>query len=176
MTSTYMLQDEKGARAVLPEPVVRYIEACRKSPRPASHLISVLHRVQQHCGYLGKPQMDAVSTLMQIPSAKVTSVASFYHFFKFQPKGKHTLTVCLGTACYVRGSGRILERLEERLGVKPGQTTADGQFSLEAARCLGACALAPVVVVNERVYAGVTVAQIDKILTDYGFDPAARPV
>jgi len=152
---------------VLPPDIVEYIQDCRKKEHNQSYLISVLQKLQQHSGYLTPGQLDAVSQLMQIPAAKVTGVATFYHFFKFQPPGKHKVTVCMGTACYVRGAAKVLERFKESLKIKEGETTPDQLFSIECARCLGACALAPVVVVDEKVYGNVKPGEVRKILTDY---------
>jgi NADH:ubiquinone oxidoreductase subunit E len=115
--------------------------------------------------------MDAVSVLMQIPSAKVTGVASFYHFFNFTPRGKHRVSLCMGTACFVKGAGKVLDKLQSLLGIKVGETSADGLFSIDVARCVGACALAPVMIVDEKVYAGVKPDQLVKILGEYGFNP-----
>ena len=129
----------------------------------------MLHKVQDHFGYLGLEQMDAVSTLMQIPAAKVTGVASFYHFFTFTPRGEHQISLCLGTACFVKGADRVLDKLKELLGIDVGETTKDGLFSLDVARCVGACALAPVMMVDETVYAGVKPGQVAKILSGYGY-------
>jgi len=153
----------------LPEELVAYIRQCRTEPRGESRLIAVLQRVQQHFGYLSPEALDQVSQLMQIPAARVTGVATFYHFFNFTPKGQHRITVCLGTACYVRGAAKVQDRFKELLGLPEGGVTKDGRFSLEPARCLGACALAPVVVVNEKVYGNVTPADVEKILAEYGF-------
>jgi NADH:ubiquinone oxidoreductase subunit E len=159
----------------LPEEIVRYIEECRTRPRPESYLISVLQRLQGKVGHLSREHLDAVSWGMQIPSATVTGVATFYHFFKFRPRGRHTITVCMGTACYVRGAAKVLERIKEMLHIREGETTRDGAFSIESARCLGACALAPVVVVNERVYGNVKPDDVPRILGDYGFGEKAAP-
>jgi NADH:ubiquinone oxidoreductase subunit E len=152
---------------ILPADIVEYIQTCRQKEHNSSYLISVLQKLQQHSGYLTPEQLDAVSQLMQIPAAKVTGVATFYHFFKFQPPGKHKITVCMGTACYVRGAAKVLERFKESLKIKDGETTPDRLFSIECARCLGACALAPVVVVDEKVYGNVKPGEVRKILTDY---------
>jgi len=170
MKAELLLKEESKAKDILPEPVVRYIESCCQKQRPESHLISVLHKVQEHFGYLGKEHMDAVSVLMQIPTAKVTGVASFYHYFNFTPRGKHRISICLGTACFVKGAGRVLDRVKEMLGIDVGQTTADMMFSIDVARCVGACALAPVLIVDEKVYAEVKPDQVAKILAEYGFD------
>jgi NADH:ubiquinone oxidoreductase subunit E len=167
-----LLQQEKDkAVAILPEPVVNTIQDCLKKKNPNSHLISVLHAVQDHFGFLAREHMDAVSVLMQIPSAKVTGVASFYHYFNFTPRGKHRVSLCMGTACFVKGSGKVLDKLQDLLGIKVGETSADGQFSIDVARCVGACALAPVMIVDEKVYAGVKPDQVVKILGEYGFEP-----
>ena len=160
----------------LPEDILRFIEQCRLSPRPESYLIAVLQKIQVHYGYLTRERLDAVAGLMEIPTAKVSGVATFYHFFSFIPKGRHRITVCMGTACYVKGGGQLLERLKESLGVDVGHTTPDGAFSLDAARCLGSCALAPVMVVDEKVYGSVTPEQLPTILGEYGFEARGRAV
>lgn len=169
MTSDLILADKSKAREILPEPVVQYIEDCLRKANPNSHLISVLHKVQDHFGYLSREHMDAVSVLMQIPAAKVTGVASFYHFFNFTPRGKHRISLCMGTACFVKGAGHVLEKLKDLLGIDVGQTTPDTQFSIDVARCVGACALAPVMIVDEKVYASVKPDQVAKILAEYGY-------
>lgn len=172
MKSELMQKEVAKARAALPGDVVKYIEICCAKERPESHLIAVLHKVQDKLGYLGKEHMDAVSTLMQIPAAKVTGVASFYHFFNFTPRGKNRISLCLGTACFVKGAGKVLDKLKELLGIDVGQTTKDCLFSIDVARCVGACALAPVMIVNDKVYAEVKPDQVVKILAEYGFESA----
>ena len=167
-----MTATEKRA---LPEGILQYIETCRGSRNGESYVIPVLQRVQNHFGYLPRECMDEVSQRMQIPAAKVTGIATFYHFFSFVPRGQHRVTLCMGTACFVRGADKIMARLEELLGVKAGQTTADGRFSIECARCVGACALAPVMVVDGRVYGNVQGSDVEKILADYGFRKARKP-
>lgn len=155
------------SRAALPGYIVTYIEECRNSDRPASHLISVLHKVQEHYGYLPKTQLDAVAQLMQAPIAKVTGVATFYHYFRLQPRGRFMISVCLGTACYVRGAERISDRLMEELGIRFGETTKDGLFSLESARCLGTCAQAPVVMIEEKIHGNLTPDKIPALIEEY---------
>ena len=157
-------QVEANSRAALPDDVVKFIEECRQRPHPESHLISVLHRVQGHLGYLGEEQLDAVAQLLQVPAAKVAGVATFYHFFRLQPRGKFLISVCMGTACYVKGADKVADKLREELGIEFGQTTTDGLFSLEEARCLGTCGLAPVVMINDEVHAKVTPDQIPALL------------
>ncbi len=160
-------QVEAEASAALTPEIVAYIAECRDRPRPASHLIEVLHRVQAHFGYLGAPQLDAVAQLLQVPAAKVSGVASFYHYFRLQPVGRFRISVCLGTACYVKGAEAVVARFEEELGIRFGETTKDGQFTLEASRCVGTCGLAPVVMVGEEVHGSVTPDQVPSILERY---------
>lgn len=154
----------------LPADIVGYIEECRQKEHSESQLIAVLQKVQNRYGYLSRESMDEVSQRLQVPSARVTGVATFYHFFSFKPKGQHRITVCMGTACYVRGAGKVRDRITELLGIREGEVTRDGKFSLEPARCLGACALAPVVVVDEKVFGNVAAVDVEKILGEYGFE------
>lgn len=159
------------ATGELPEHVLKFIEQTRTLPHPESYLIAVLQMLQKHFGYLPAKSLDAVSQLMHIPSAKVTGVATFYHFFTFVPKGKHTISVCMGTACYVKGAGILVNRLKEMLGVEVGHASEDGMFTLEVARCVGACALAPVLIVDDKVFANVKPDELVKILSKYGYKP-----
>lgn len=158
---------EAASKAALPSDIVAYIERCRGGPHPESQLINVLHRIQEHFGHLGAEQMDAVAQLMQIPAAKVTGVATFYHFFRLSPRGKFVIRICLGTACYVKGAERLVERIREELGIGFGETTKDGLFSLEATRCLGTCGLAPAIVIDDEVHGQVTPDQIPALLERY---------
>lgn len=155
------------SRACLPDDVVTFIEECRKEERPQSRLISVLHRLQKHRGYLGREEMDAVAYLLQVPSAKVTGVATFYHFFRLQAKGRYVISVCMGTACYVKGAEHVVQRFKDELGVDFGQTTRDGLFTLESTRCVGTCGLAPVVMVNEDVHGKLTPDEVPGLLKKY---------
>jgi NADH:ubiquinone oxidoreductase subunit E len=163
-------QDKTGIQSSsLPAEIIKFMEEASSFPHSESYLIAVLQKIQSHFGYLGKEHMDEVSARLRIPSAKVTGVATFYHFFSFVPKGKYRISVCLGTACYVKGAGRVLERFQELLGIGVGQSTSDKEFSLSSSRCFGACAIAPVVVINERVYGNVQAEDVEKILKEYGF-------
>ncbi|OGV57972.1 MAG: hypothetical protein A2283_15520 [Lentisphaerae bacterium RIFOXYA12_FULL_48_11] len=161
--------------ASLPAEIIEYIRECMARENGESYLIPVLQRIQKQFGYLAKEHMNQVSQLMQIPAVKVTGVATFYHFFSFIPKGEIRITICMGTACFVRGADKVLAKLSELLAIAPGQTTPDGKFSLECARCLGACALAPIVLVNDRVYGNVLPADVPKILKEYGFEKPVQP-
>ncbi len=155
------------AEAALTPEMVAYIEECRKSEQPHSNLISVLHKVQEHYGYLSTEALDAVAQLLQVPAAKVAGVATFYHYFRLKPCGKFIIRVCLGTACYVKGGERVAQRFKEELGIDFGETSTDGLFSLEASRCLGTCGLAPVVMIGEQVHAQVTPDQVPAIIEKY---------
>lgn len=160
-------QVEAACREALTPEIVAFIAECRDRPRAASYLIEVLHRVQAHFGYLGGPQLDAVAQLLQVPAAKVSGVASFYHFFRLQPVGRFCISVCLGTACYVKGAQAVVSRFEEELGIRFGETTKDGLFTLESSRCVGTCGLAPVVMVGQDVHGDVTPDQVPAILERY---------
>ncbi len=155
------------AKAALTPEIVAFIEECMGDEHVHSQLIRVLHKVQGHYGYLGREQMDAVAQLLQVPSSRVTGVATFYHFFRLEPRGKYMLSVCLGTACYVKGAERIADKLQEELGIHFGETTKDKLFSLEATRCLGTCGLAPVVMIEDKVYGGMEPDQVPALLGKY---------
>ena len=114
-------------------------------------LIEVLHKAQELFGYLSPDLLQLVARSLDLPLSQVYGVATFYHFFSLAAEGNHRCTVCLGTACYVKGAAQLLASLEQRLGIQAGHTTADGQISLATARCLGACGIAPVVVMDEEM-------------------------
>ena len=156
-----------AASSALTESIVGYIAECRQSDHPTSHLISVLHKVQSHFGYLGPAQLDAVSQLLGIPAAKVAGVASFYHFFRLQPRGQYVINICLGTACYVKGADRVAKKVMDHLGIAWGETTKNGVFTLEGTRCLGTCSLAPVIMIGDNVHPNVTPEQVPAILEKY---------
>ena len=152
---------------ILPPHIVAFIEKNAKTEHPESNLIATLHMVQAHFGFLGQTQMHAVAQLAQIPYATVTGVATFYHYFRLQPRGKHVINVCLGTACYVRGGKRIVDHLLKALGVEIGGTTEDGKFTFEIARCIGSCGLAPAMMIDDEVYKQMTPTKVDAILAKY---------
>ena len=131
------------------------------------NLIMVLHQVQQKYGYIPRNIAIETAELLEVPLAKIYGVVTFYNFFKLQKAGKYIIQVCLGTACYVKGAQSLIDRLSEVLGIKAGECTADGKFSLEACRCIGACGLAPVLTVNEDVYGRLTDKDIDGIIAKY---------
>ena len=114
-------------------------------------LIEALHSVQETFGYLDDDALHYISASLRVPPSKVFGVATFYHHFTMKPQGEHACVICTGTACYINGAGEILKTVESRLGIKPGQTTSDGELSLLTARCLGACSLAPAAIVDGEV-------------------------
>lgn len=130
-------------------------------------LIPVLHEAQEIYGYLPIEVQTMIAEGLGLSLAEVYGVVTFYAQFSLYPKGKYKIAVCLGTACYVKGSGEILERFKQRLGIDVGECTPDGKFSLEASRCIGACGLAPVLTVNEDVHGRLTVDDVDDILAKY---------
>ena len=130
-------------------------------------LIPVLQKAQEIYGYLPIEVQRMVADGLGVPLQEVYGVTTFYSFFSLNPKGKYKISVCLGTACYVKGSGDIHKKLLEKLGIEDGGCTPDGRFSIEACRCIGACGLAPVLTVNDDVYGRLTVDDVDGILAKY---------
>lgn len=130
-------------------------------------LIPILHEVQELYGYLPMEAQKTVSEKMNIPMSEIYGVATFYSRFSLEPKGENKIQVCLGTACYVKGSDKILDKVKEILGIEVGKCTPDNKFSLDATRCIGACGLAPVMVINEDVYGKVTPDMVKGILEKY---------
>jgi NADH:ubiquinone oxidoreductase subunit E len=152
------------AEQALTPKIVGMIERARDDEHKDGHLISILHEVQAVFGYLGEPQMNAVAQLLGVPTSRVSGVATFYHYFRLQPKGRFAVSCCMGTACYVRGGDRVADKFREQLGIDFGHVTKDGQFSLDSAACLGTCGLAPVVMVNDRVHSKVAPEEVPGLL------------
>ena len=130
-------------------------------------LIPVLHETQTLYGYLPEEALKIISKEMNISLAEVYGVVTFYTNFSLSKKGKYKINICLGTACYVKGSGQILDKLKEKLGIELGECTEDGKFSLDACRCIGACGLAPVLTINDDVHGRLTVDEVEGILKLY---------
>lgn len=130
-------------------------------------LIEILHRAQHIFGYLPRDVQLFVARKLGIPGAEVYGVVSFYSYFTTKPSGKHTISVCLGTACFVRGADKIIAGFKEKLGIESNETTEDGLFTIKDVRCIGACGLAPVVMVDDKVYGRVKVEDIDDIINSY---------
>lgn len=131
------------------------------------NLIMILHRVQEEFTFIPRSIAIELTTLLDVPLAKIYGVISFYHFFKLIKPGKHKLQVCMGTACYLKGGDDLIQEIENLLGIGVNQTTEDGQYSLEAVRCVGCCGLAPVLVVGEDVYGKLTTDQMAEIVAKY---------
>lgn len=136
--------------------------------RRRGRLIQILHRAQHIFGYLPREVQQHVATKLAIPESAVSGVVSFYNYFTTKPKGKYVINVCLGTACYVKGSEKVLQEIERVLGIQADtDPTPDGLFSISALRCVGACGLAPVMMVNDKVYGKVTPAKAVEIIKEY---------
>ena len=134
------------------EQLSAFIDEVSQKEYAESYLIAVLHKAQELYGYLPQDVMDQVADKMQIPTAHIWGVATFYHYFNLKPVGKNIVSVCMGTACYVKGADKVLEALKRELGVQVGETTEDKLFTLQEARCLGACGIAPVIMINDKIY------------------------
>lgn len=130
-------------------------------------LIAVLHKAQNIFGYLPREVQEFIAENLGESLAHVYGVISFYSYFTMVPKGKHPVSVCMGTACYVRGADKVLEEFQKQLNIKPGETTPDGKFSIDALRCVGACGIAPVVLVGEKVYKKVEPNDVAQIIAEY---------
>lgn len=144
---------EKEVKQIL----VQYTEA-------KDNLIPILNEIQVKYGYIPKLAQKEISEYLKIPMAEIYGVITFYSRFTLKPKGKYAISVCLGTACFVKGSEKIMERLKKRLQIEEGETTPDGKFSIDSTRCVGACGIAPVFTVNGEVYGRATVKKLDEVL------------
>ena len=149
------------------EQEAKLMEVIEKYKGTNGALIPVLHEAQEIYGYLPIEVQTMISDGLNVPIAEVYGVVTFYAQFSLYPKGQYRIAVCLGTACYVKGSGDILDKIKERLGIEVGECTPDGKFSIDATRCIGACGLAPVLTVNDEVYGRLTVDDVDGILDKY---------
>ena len=147
----------------------RYIASLLEGQEPDRKrgcLIQILHRAQHLFGYLSEDVQKFVSARLQLPRSEIYGVISFYSYFTDQPVGRYKINVCTGTACFVKGAPKVLDEFKRRLNISEGQSTADGKFFLGALRCVGACSLAPVVMVNDKVYGNVTAEKVAGILAD----------
>ena len=144
--------------------LVEYIKTWKDKP---GNLIMILHKVQEEQGYISKEAGKKVAKLLNVPLAKIYGVVTFYHYFRLEKPGKHNIKICMGTACYLKGGEDILNELENLLGIGVNQTTEDEQFSIEAVRCVGACGLAPVIIVDDDVYGKLTKDRLPEILSKY---------
>ena len=142
-------------------------DICKSFNNEKGEVINVLHKVQSALGYLPAEVQEVVASELGLPTAHVYGVVTFYSFFSMIPKGEYPISVCMGTACYVRGAEKVLDELKQELGIGLGGTTADGKFSLNCLRCVGACGLAPVVIIGEKVHGRVEPSQVKEILVQY---------
>ena len=150
-----------------PEQAAKLQEVIEANKNDKSRLMAVMQEAQEIYGYLPVEVQQMIADGMDVPLEKVFGVASFYAQFALSPKGKYNISVCLGTACYVKGAQALIDGLSEKLGIGVDECTPDGKFSIEACRCIGACGLAPVLTVNEDVYGRLTVDDVDKIIAKY---------
>ena len=156
-----MLTDETRSQR---EKLNKVFEKYKDTP---GRLMPVLQEAQEIYGYLPYEIQQRISEALNISISDVYGVASFYSQFSLTPKGKHQISVCLGTACYVKGANKVLERIEEKLGIKNGECTEDRLFSIDSCRCVGACGLAPVIMIDDEVYGNLDVDKVDAILDMY---------
>lgn len=147
--------------------IAKVKEICENHNNDAGELINVLHETQNALGYLPREVQELVAKNLNIPVNRVNGVVSFYAFFTEKPKGKHPISICLGTACYVRGSDKVLDEVKKVLGIEVGETTPDGVFSLDCLRCVGACGLAPVMTISGKVYGNVDPKNVRKIIESF---------
>lgn len=142
-------------------------EICQAYGNDKGEVINVLHKVQGAFGYLPESVQEVVAHALNMPVAHVYGIVTFYSFFSMVPKGEHPISICMGTACYVRGAEKVLDEFKRQLKINVGETTPDGKFSLNCLRCVGACGLAPVAMVGEKVYGRLTPDQVKEIIGEY---------
>lgn len=149
-----------------PETEENIVAICAKFNNSPIELINILHETQNYFGYLPVEVQTLVAKQIKVAPSKVYGVVTFYSYFTMTPKGRYPISVCMGTACYVRGAEKVLDQFKKILKINVGGTTPDGRFSLSSLRCVGACGLAPVVLVGERVYGRVTPEDVEKIIRE----------
>ena len=154
--------------AHLQETAVKKIhEICDRYANDTTPLMMILSDIQKEYGYIPLEVQEIVSARTGISVAEIYGVVTFYSFFSLTPKGKYVIGVCLGTACYVKGAQQVLDKFSEVIGIKPGETSQDGLFTLDALRCIGACGIAPAVTINGKVYPKLAVDAVPKIVEEY---------
>ncbi len=153
--------------AIKPEVVKGVNAICDKYANEPSPMMMILSAVQKEFGYIPLEVQQIISERTGIPVAEIYGVVTFYSFFSLKPKGKYVVGICLGTACFVKNSQQVIDKFSTLLGIKAGETTKDGLFTIEAIRCIGACALAPAMSINGKVYPKVTPDQVGKIIDEY---------
>jgi NADP-reducing hydrogenase subunit HndA len=150
-----------------PNQVEQLRDICKQFNNASGELINVLHKAQHTFGYLPAEIQEIIAHELHVPVAKVYGVVTFYTFFTMLPRGRNPISICMGTACYVRGAEKVLDEFKKELKIKVGETTPDGKFSLSCLRCVGACGLAPVVMVGDKTYGRVAPEGIKDILKEY---------
>ncbi|OHE82152.1 MAG: NADH dehydrogenase [Lysobacterales bacterium GWF1_69_6] len=156
--------EKKEVEVKLADELLEFIAKWKDKP---GNLIMILHKVQQTYGYIPREVALKVSRMIEEPLAKIYGVVTFYHFFKLKKPGKHMIQVCMGTACYLKGGEDLIQSIEDTLGLPVNGTTADGEFSLEAVRCVGCCGLAPVLTVDGEVFGKVVKDSIPEIISKF---------
>ena len=163
-----MQENKEKCKNCMEEKTVKELEKIlSKYTNDKSNLIQILNEVQEKFGYVPTIVQEEIAKYLGIEVAEVYGVVTFYSRFTLKPKGKYAISVCMGTACFVKGGEQILERVKQKLGIEEGQTTEDGKFSIDATRCIGACGLAPVFTVNEEVYGKATPQKVDEVIKEY---------
>ena len=147
--------------------VAKIKEICKRYAGEPTPLMMILSDIQKEYGYIPLEVQEIVSAETGVSVAEIYGVVTFYSFFSLQPKGKYIIGCCLGTACYVKGAQQVIDKFSELLGIGVGETTEDGLFTIDALRCIGACALAPAVTINGKIYPRVTVKDVEKIIAEY---------
>ncbi len=152
----------------LSESKVNFIkDVCKSFGNKPGEVINVLHKVQGEYGYLSAEVQEVIANELNIPISRVYGIVSFYSFFTMTPKGRYPISICLGTACYVRGAEKVLDEFKRLLNIQVGGTTEDGKFSLNCLRCVGACGLAPVLTIGDKVYGRMTPDKVKEVIAEY---------
>jgi len=164
---SFHMDDTHTQKETEKKTIEMYDRIIEKYDSKKSSLLSILLDIQAEYNYLPKTALDLVAKRLEISLSRVYSTATFYRAFSLEPRGKHIMTVCLGTACHVRGGPKIAEEISRKLNIEPGETTEDMRFTLQSVNCLGCCAIGPILVVDEEYYGGLTVDKIDSIIEKY---------
>jgi len=149
------------------ENINRVFQIIQKYPKEKRYTLAILQDIQKEYDFIPRESIDEISNYLEIPITSVYSIATFYKALSLKPKGKYIIKVCNGTACHIRGSDKILDEINSLLKIKPGQTTEDGLFSVEIVNCVGACALAPVMVINDKCFGSMTKDKVKEVLDSY---------
>lgn len=152
---------------------VNPIDIIKNYPNEKRYTLAILQDIQREYGFISRDNMESISEYLSLPLSQIYTMATFYKALSLKPKGKYTIKVCNGTACHIRGSQSIKEELMEILNINPGETTEDGMFSIEIVNCIGACALAPVMLINDKYYGGLDKEKIHNIINTYMEEVAA---